>query len=85
MKTEKEKMTGFHFDEIRNDLKRQYDPYMIERFLKIIYDEGLETGKSEIIKQEITLLKKLRKSGFTYGEAYLWVDKRLKELGELAK
>ena len=110
MKTEKEKMTGFHFDEIRNDLKRQYDPYMIERFLNIIYDEGLEAGKAEIIKQEITLLKKLRKSGFTleagkseiikqeiillkklrksgftYGEAYPWVDKRLKELGEVAK
>ena len=85
MTAEKEKMTEFHFNEIRDELKRKYDPYMIERFLNIIYDEGLEAGKAEIIKQEITLLKKLRKSGFTYGEAYLWVDKRLKELGELAK
>ena len=56
MKTEKEKMTGFHFNEIRDELKRQYDPYMIERFLNIIYDEGLEAEKSEVIKQIMEII-----------------------------
>ena len=69
MTAEKEKMTEFHFNEIRDELKRKYDPYMIERFLNIIYDEGLEAGESESISNFAEKIKEvINKSKMVYNK-----------------